>query len=140
MSGHNGTEVYRKLILLMMYSKRAMWEVLEQRNMTPVQGSMLMLFEPGARRSMNSLSKLMGCDASNITGLVDRLDSNELIERTTDPTDRRVKLIKLSDKGIECRQMVLDNLKKSQAADLHTLTDEEQEQLIKIIDKLTAHL
>lgn len=99
-----------------------------------------MLFEPGQGRSMNSLSETMGCDASNITGLVDRLENHGLIERTVDPQDRRVKLIKLSQKGLKCREQVLKGLSKAQAADLQRLTSEECETLCRLIDKLTADM
>jgi DNA-binding MarR family transcriptional regulator len=41
----------------------------------------------------------MGCDASNITGIVDRLEAKELVVRTADPGDRRVKLIERTRAG-----------------------------------------
>jgi DNA-binding MarR family transcriptional regulator len=59
--------------------------------MTAAQAAVLsMLSKP---QSMAKLAAAMGCDASNITGLVDRLDAKGLVVRTTDPRDRRLKLI-----------------------------------------------
>lgn len=133
-------DLYRKLLMLMVYSKRNMYEALEKHDMTPVQGTLLLLFEPDEGKSMHSMSRLMGCDASNITGLVDRLESQNLIERTVDPNDRRVKLIKLTKKGEHCRLEVLASLKKSEAADLQRLTPTEKSTLVRIIDKLTKDL
>lgn len=133
----SSNEIYRKLILLMVHSKRHMFEAIDAYNLTPVQGTMLMLFEPDEGKSMQQLSALMGCDASNTTGLVDRLDSQGLIKRTADPADRRVKLITLSEKGRTCRDAVLKGLQEAEATDLKRLTADEQEMLVRVIDKLT---
>ena len=58
---------------------------------TAAQAAVLtMLAEP---QSMAKLAEAMGCDASNITGLVDRLEAKGLVARTADARDRRVKLI-----------------------------------------------
>lgn len=122
----------------MIRSKRHMFEIMESLEMTPVQGMLLMLFETGKGQSMQNLSCRMGCDASNVTGLVDRLDSQGLIECTVDPTDRRVKLIQLSDKGIKCRQEVLKKLRVAEAIDLERLTTDEREMFIRIVNKLTC--
>ncbi len=132
----HSTEMYRKLLLLMMHSKRHMHAVIEKWQMTPVQGMMLMVLQEGQSKPMQELSIIMGCDASNVTGLVDRLESQGLIERTTDPQDRRVKMIKLSSKGCECRSAILEGLRSAEAADLQKLTEEETVTLARIIDKM----
>jgi DNA-binding MarR family transcriptional regulator len=49
--------------------------------------------------SMRRFADRMGCDASNITGIVDRLEAKELVVRTADPSDRRVKLIERTRAG-----------------------------------------
>ena len=42
---------------------------------------------------MRHLASLLKCDPSNVTFLVDRLEERGLVERQTDPADRRVKLV-----------------------------------------------
>lgn len=129
---------YHKLLLLMMRAKRRIARLSEQQDLTPVQGLLLVMFEPTKGKSMNDLSCRMGCDASNVTGLVDRLDSQGLIERTVDPADRRVKMIALSKKGQHARAQILAGLAAAEAVDLQRLTPEEQTQFMNIIDKLTS--
>lgn len=129
--------LYHKLMLLMMHSKHQIVDIMEQRQMTPVQGMLLMLFEPGQGRSMQELSRQMSCDASNMTGLIDRLASQQLIERTADPKDRRVKVIQLSQKGLVCKREILESLQKAEAADMQRLTLEEREAFVRIVTKLT---
>lgn len=43
----------------------------------------------------------MGCDASNITGIVDRLEAKDLVVRSADKSDRRVKRIARTFAGNE---------------------------------------
>lgn len=138
MSVHNSGNVYRNIILLMMQAKRRLGVLCEERDMTPVQGMVLILFEDGTANSMNELSYRMGCDASNVTGLVDRLENSGLIDRTTDPADRRVKMITLSKKGRAMRAELLEGLRKLEAVDLGRLSPTEQQQFAILIDKLAA--
>src|SRR5262249_28134587 len=48
---------------------------------------------------MRRLAEQMHCEASNLTGLVDRLESRALVERRPDPADRRVRLLALTQAG-----------------------------------------
>ncbi|MCB5907012.1 MarR family winged helix-turn-helix transcriptional regulator [Streptomyces pinistramenti] len=41
---------------------------------------------------MRKIAQRLKCEPSNITGIVDRLESRGLVERRPDPADRRVKL------------------------------------------------
>lgn len=123
-------------MFLMMHSKRHMHAVTEKWEMTPVQGMLLMIFEPDETKSMQGLSAVMGCDASNITGLVDRLEAQGLIERTVDSRDRRVKLIRLSKEGRDCRAKIVAGLSVAEAVDMKKLTVDEITALSNIIDKL----
>lgn len=50
-------------------------------------------------RSMGELAERLFCDASNVTGIVDRLEAKGLLERCSVPEDRRVKRLVLTDAG-----------------------------------------
>ncbi len=50
---------------------------------------------------LNEISARMMCDNSNLTGIVDRLETEGLVQRITAPYDRRVRLISLTAKGAE---------------------------------------
>jgi DNA-binding MarR family transcriptional regulator len=52
---------------------------------------------------MRRLACLMRCDASNVTGIVDRLELRGLVERRAMAGDRRVKELTLTRKGKELR-------------------------------------
>lgn len=128
--------IYQQLITLMMRAKRQMFIVCESLKLTPVQGMLLISFSPESSKSMQDLADMMGCDASNCTGLIDRLESGGYIERTSDVSDRRVKKIQLSKQGIKCRKTLLNELNKAEALDIEKLTDAE----VKALDSITKKL
>ncbi len=53
------------------------------------------------------LGKKAGLEPSTMTGLLDRMERDELVERMTDPADRRVLRIHLTKIGREVRDPVL---------------------------------
>lgn len=55
---------------------------------------------------MVELGQLLLTDKSNVTGIVDRLESIGLATRTVAPNDRRVMLVKLTPKGRDLRETV----------------------------------
>ena len=58
----------------------------------------LVITEP---RPMSKLAYVLRCEPSTVTGLVDRLEKNGLVDRHADPQDRRVKLIAPTEAGRE---------------------------------------
>ena len=68
-------------------------------DLTSLQARTLIALEQP--RAMHALAQAMGCEASNITGLADRLERRGLVERIADDTDRRVKLLTLTPDGLE---------------------------------------
>lgn len=128
--------VYQKLLLIMVRAKRNMFSVCESWQLTPAQGMLLTALDPGSSKNMNDLSKIMACDASNITGLIDRLEANGYIDRIADEQDRRVKNICLTKRGTMCRKALLDALRETEAVDIGKLTADEIRALHSIADKL----
>ena len=79
-------------------------------DVSPMGVKMLHSLEPGAELPMSAVAERLFCDASNVTGMVDRLEARGLLERRDSPRDRRVKLIALTDEGVELRERVLGRL------------------------------
>ncbi|MFI8853529.1 MarR family transcriptional regulator [Streptomyces sp. 891-h] len=48
---------------------------------------------------MRQLARHLKCEPSNVTGIVDRLESRGLVERRPDPADRRVKIAAATEEG-----------------------------------------
>jgi DNA-binding MarR family transcriptional regulator len=65
----------------------------------------------GSPLPMNQIAGRMHCDASNLTGIVDRLETRGLVERRVRADDRRVKEIALTTEGRKVRRQVEGVLK-----------------------------
>ena len=56
--------------------------------------------------SMRQLARRLGCDNSYVTPLVDALEKRGLAVRQPHPTDRRIKVIVLTEQGLELARRV----------------------------------
>jgi len=68
--------------------------------LTPQQAQLLTSVAPGAL-THGELASRLHCDKTNVTGLVDRLERRELVLRRSQPADRRVTHVSLTDDGTE---------------------------------------
>jgi DNA-binding MarR family transcriptional regulator len=84
--------------------------VAQEFDLSPMGLKMLYLLEPGTEQPMSHLAETLFCDASNVTGIVDRLEARQLIERRDSPRDRRVKLIALTSEGAVVRERIRERL------------------------------
>src|SRR6187455_3363173 len=73
-------------------STKGWWIALcTEMDLTPAQGHALKHLDPAQPVPMSTLADAMFCDASNITGIVDKLETRGLIARQGADHDRRVK-------------------------------------------------
>jgi len=82
----------------------------EAFELSPVQCHVLHLLEPERPLPMGRLAETLGCDASNVTGLVDRLERRGLVQRRPGAADRRVKEIQLTVAGSRTRAHLLEEM------------------------------
>jgi len=71
------------------------------------QAHALRMLDPDEPIAMSALAERLFCDASNVTGLVDRLEARGLVERRSSDHDRRVKALTLTAAGVALRDQVL---------------------------------
>jgi DNA-binding MarR family transcriptional regulator len=121
-----------------MKGKYAIVEIAERHNITMMQALTLCLLEPGQSVPMKSLSTFMSCDPSNITGIVEQLVTEGLVERKESTQDRRVKTVTITDKGLQLRDKFLEITTSTRLPHLDQLSEGETEQLIMILEKATA--
>jgi DNA-binding MarR family transcriptional regulator len=84
-------------------------EAATRHSLTGAQARLLSLLSLGAL-PMRQLARKLRCEPSNVTGIVDRLESRDLVERRPDPTDRRVKLAACTDEGHRVARSLRDSL------------------------------
>lgn len=131
-----------QLSLLMIRSsmkgKYAIVETAEAYNITMMQALTLCLLEPGRPIPMKTIAQFMSCDPSNVTGIVEQLVNEELVDRKEAPYDRRIKTVTITKRGLDLRDKFLDVTTKTRLPHLDQLSEQETEQLITIIEKATA--
>jgi DNA-binding MarR family transcriptional regulator len=50
-------------------------------------------------RTMGKMAQAIRCDASNVTGIIDKLVTMGMVTRQEDPSDRRIKTLQLTEEG-----------------------------------------
>ena len=89
---------------------------LSELGLTFSQAHALRLLDPERPLPMSSLAERLFCDASNVTGIADRLEGRGLVERRSAEGDRRVKALTLTPDGVELRDRVLEIMSEPPAA------------------------
>jgi DNA-binding MarR family transcriptional regulator len=106
-----------------------------QVGLSPIQCHVLLLIEPGRAMPMSRLAAALSCDASNVTGLVDRLESRDVLRRRASSEDRRVKVLDLTPAGARLRADLLRRVTE-RPHPLSRLSQKERRSLLRILEKL----
>jgi DNA-binding MarR family transcriptional regulator len=121
-----------------MKGKYSILQIAEDNRITLMPAMTLCLLEPNQPVPMKSLATFMSCDPSNVTGIVEQLVNEGLVERKEAVYDRRIKSIRITDKGLELRDRFLEITTSTRLPNLKALSEDETEQLITILEKATA--
>jgi DNA-binding MarR family transcriptional regulator len=125
-----------ELLVRLFFAQRANLPPLAaELQLSPAQCHVLHLIEPERPIPMGQLAETLACDASNVTGLVDRLESRGLVRRRSSAGDRRVKVLVLTPTGSRLRALLLDRMTAPPAA-LERLSFREQRALVRILRRL----
>ncbi|HAE91324.1 MarR family transcriptional regulator, 2-MHQ and catechol-resistance regulon repressor [Tissierella praeacuta DSM 18095] len=85
---------------------------------------------------MSKIGERMLLSNANITGLIDRLEEQSLVKRVRSKEDRRKIVIKITEKGINSVEKVMEDYIKWSKKLMEVLTVEENNQLIKLLKTL----
>jgi DNA-binding MarR family transcriptional regulator len=98
--------------------------------LTPPQLFALRQLDPDEPVPMRALATALNCDSSNVTGLVDGLEAQGLVERREAEHDRRMRMLVVTPRGREVRErlfaaihQVPEPLARLSAADQRALRD-----------------
>lgn len=122
----------RRLIQLAEASKAAFARAVGERGLTAQQARALFFLEQPA--PMRALAQHLACDASNVTGIADRLEAQGLAERVPG-SDRRVTMLQLTDHGQRVREELGAHVVGAPAPS-DRLTVAERRQLTALLDKM----
>ena len=128
------------LIRSSMSVKQRLMKISEEYSLTLMQALTLCLIEPDQAMPMSGISELLSCDASNVTGIVERLSVGSYIVRRESPADRRVKTIQLTDAGLALRNKLLPRITETSSPGLAALSPEETASLKRLLLKTLSNI
>src|SRR6266850_7879638 len=124
------------LLVRLFFAQRANLPPLAaQLQLSPAQCHVLHLIEPDRPIPMGRLAEALACDASNVTGLVDRLELRGLVRRQPSAGDRRSKVLELTPAGARLRSTMLERMTEPPDS-LDRLSADEHRALVKILKRL----
>ncbi|MEW2429142.1 MarR family winged helix-turn-helix transcriptional regulator [Micromonospora sp. NPDC047644] len=103
--------------------------------LTPAAARALRELDPDHPLPARDLAGQLGCDRSNVTVLVDKLEQAGLVERRTDPADRRQKTLLVTEEGRVVRARVIEVMSDSRL--LSGLSDGELRTLRDLVWKVS---
>ena len=130
-------ELCRLLHELLLAERRRVPAVASELELSTVQCHVLRLLEPEKPLSMCRLAETLACDASNVTGIIDRLEARGLVERRTADHDRRIRVLALTRRGAAVRGRLLARL-ASPPPPITRLTAAEQRKLCALLRRALA--
>lgn len=111
--------------------------VAAELDLSPAQCHVLHRIEPGRPMPMGQLAETLACHASNVTGLINRLESRGLVRRRPSDEDRRVKVLYLTPTGARLRTLMLERMTRPPVV-ISRLSAAEQRALVRILSRLLS--
>jgi len=111
--------------------------VAAELDLSPAQCHVLHRIEPGRPIPMGQLAETLACHASNVTGLINRLESRGLVRRRPSDEDRRVKVLYLTPTGARLRTLMLARMTTPPVV-ISRLSAAEQRSLVRILSRLLS--
>lgn len=128
-------EAWQLLVQFSFTQRASLPAMAAELELSPAQCHLLNLIEPDRPIPMGQLAGALSCDASNVTGLVDRMESRGLIQRSPSEDDRRVKVISLTPLGARLRASLIQRMTAAPPT-LARLSPEEQRALVRLLRRL----
>jgi len=106
-------------------------------DLSPPQAKCLRYLAHAGPVPMRDVALQLGCDASNVTGIVDRLEQRGLVERRAAPADRRVKTLVITSSGTELAYAMWVQVLRG-AVGMIGLPEDDQVELLVLLRRLGA--
>ncbi len=133
--------IVEAIIYLYTESRRLTKDQAARHGLTGPQLSVAKILEDIGDLSLSELSERINAQNSTVTGIVDRMEREGLVERKRSSDDRRVVHIRLTKKGHDlARSMKFEPFEIFKNAFENALSREELGQLLHLLDKLATHV
>jgi MarR family transcriptional regulator, organic hydroperoxide resistance regulator len=123
---------------VMVTNKQHLFGLAQEFKLAPQQMIALRILGGGPRK-MSELADALFCDNSNVTGIVDRLEAHGLVRREPSETDRRVKLLVLTEEGEWMRTEITKRMAQPPPA-IASLSEKDQRALRDILKRAVENV
>ncbi len=130
-------EAWELAFQLGMRNRRRMIAACGELGLSMMQGHLLHVLDEEGPLSMSEVADRLGCDASNVTGMVDRLEAREFVERRPHERDRRVKLLAATSKGHAVHELFHERMREP-PEEIKLLSPSDQRALRDILRRAVA--
>lgn len=110
----------------------------EQHGLTPVQYSVLQGVQNSPRIDQRTLARSIGFDTTTIAGVIDRLEARGLMLRNASSTDKRVRLLTLTNEGSQLVADIVPSMLRAQERMLDPLTKAERTEFMRMLRTLVS--
>ncbi len=134
-----GSEAWELFYEVMKASKPHLEAVAATLDLSPQQMWALRQLANERPLPMSALAGSLGCDASNVTAIVDKLEARGLVQRRSTEHDRRVKELVMTQAGVEVRNLIAERMRLAPPA-IANLSVADQNTLCTIFRRALASL
>lgn len=106
-------------------------------NLTASQGKTLTVLRRGPV-AMRALADTLACDASNVTGIINRLEKRGLVRREPSAVDRRVTTLVITPEGERVTDAIRAKMRTTREG-LDRLSEQERDQLRVLLERVFCH-
>jgi MarR family transcriptional regulator, organic hydroperoxide resistance regulator len=117
-------------------ANRFLSQKVSELNLTPVQALVLGFLHQEDQITSSELGRKTELDSATLTGILDRLEAAGIIERKSNPDDRRSIHIHLTPDGNTLSSQAVRVIASANIEFLQALTKEQKHDLLEIIKKL----
>lgn len=115
--------------------------LLQRFDITPASGLVLgILADSEVALPPNKIADQLIISRATVTGLIDSLERRGYVQRMRHPTDRRMLLVELTDTGRQVANEFRPIVHQNEKMWLEALSEEEQQRLIELLERLQATL
>ena len=133
-------QVLEAILYLYKESRRITKELAKRAVLTGPQLTVVKLLEAFGDLSLSELSDKIRAQNSTVTGIIDRMERENLVTRERSKEDRRVVYIKLTQKGCDlAREIPVEPMEVFKSA-LETLSQQEMKDLLRIMTKVAKRV
>jgi DNA-binding MarR family transcriptional regulator len=132
--------ILEAMLYLYTESRRITKELARQVDLTGPQLTVIKMLEGVGDLSLSELSERIRAQNSTVTGIIDRMERENLVVRARSTEDRRVVKIRLTEKGAKiARGIAVEPMEILRDA-LDSLSPAESRELFKVLTKLARRV